>query len=403
MLNSITLLCAVDGIREDHVLDTIKALRLMDNQPYHGYKSRKMWHIVLIAAIIAALLTACAVGYTIHQRRQIELKAALQIESNSVEGYTEYTETDAGTGQANKTAASDIAPHIQLISSIQQGENQLVYFSVAPVTEEEAHSYIYDSFVTAFVSLASNKPIPEAYWMNDSERGKDSSKNFADPAMIMLAANTDTKEAAITTTAIDPEQTKAAIMSRCYDAETQSLMLQSYVNRNNVDFSMPVYFSVRCLDFESMRIPGEDYTVTEHPTAFELGDPVYSHDYGTIILRGEETVFVSVNFASPIALYDETTGGQCKVLSVRLSANCAEWRLRHDDICANPVEWYAFYDELMNSAYLTFEDGSTIKMTRSPWADYEGNAVILFTEWPGTIDITKVAQINIMGQKYSIS
>ena len=368
-----------------------------------GIETGKMWRIVLIAAIIAALLTACAVGYTIHQRRQIELKAALQIESNSVEGYTEYTETDTGTGQANKTAASDVVPHIQLISSIQQGENQLVYFSVAPVTEEEAHSYIYDSFVTAFVSLASNKPIPEAYWMNDSERGKDSSKNFADPVMIMLAADTDMKEAAITTTAIDPEQTKAAIMSRCYDAETQSLMLQSYVSRNNVDFSMPVYFSVRCLDFESMRIPGEDYHVTENPTAFELGDPVYSHDYGTAILRGEETVFVSANFASPIALYNETTGGQCKVLSVRLSANCAEWRLSHDNMCANPVGWYGFYDELMNSAYLTFEDGSTIKMSRLPWVNFEGDAVILFTEWPGTIDITKVVQINIMGEEYSIS
>ena len=403
MVNSITLLYAVGGIREDHVLDTIKALRLLDDQSHQRHRNRKIWRIVLIAAIIAALLTACAVGYTIHQRRQIELKAALQIESNSVEGYTEYAETDVGTDQANKTAASNIAPHIQLISSIQQGENQLVYFSVAPVTEEEAHSYIYDSFVTAFVSLASNKPIPKTYWMNDSERGKNSSKNFADPVMIMLAANTDTKEAAIITPSIDPEQTKAAIMSRCYDAETQSLMLQSYVSRNNVDFSMPVYFSVRCLDFESMRIPGEDYTVTEHPTAFELGDPVYSHDYGTTILRGEETVFVSVNFASPIALYNETTDGQCKILSVRLSANCAEWRLSHDDMCANPVGWYGFYDELMNSAYLTFEDGSTIKMTRSPWADYEGNAVILFTEWPGTIDITKVVQINIMGEEYSIS
>ena len=402
MLNSITLLCAVGGIREDHVLDTIKALRLLDDQHHQRHTSRKMWRIVLIAAIIAALLTACAVGYTIHQRRQIELKAALQIESNSVEGYTEYTETDAGTGQGNKTTASEIAPRIQLISSIQRGENQLVYFSVAPVTEEEAHSYIYDSFVTAFVSLASNKPIPESYWINDSERTRDTSRTFADPAIAMLNGSREAPGTARSTQTIDPEQTKAAIMSRCYDAETQSLMLQCYVSRNNVDFSMPVYFSVRCLDFESMRIPREDYTVTEHPTAFELGDPVYSHDYGTTILRGKETGFVSVNFASPIALYNETTDGQCKILSVRLSANCAEWRLRHDEICANPVEWYAFYDELMNSAYLTFEDGSTIKMTRSPWADYEGNAVILFTEWPGTIDITKVVQINIMGEEYSI-
>ena len=403
MLDSITLLCAVGEIGEESVLDTIRVLHLLDDHPHQRHRNRKMWRIVLIAAIIAAFLTACAVGYTIHQRRQIELKAALQIESNSVEGYTEYAETDVGTDQANKTAASDIAPHIQLISSIQQGENQLVYFSVAPVTEEEAHSYIYDNFVTAFVSLASNKPIPEVYWMNDSERGTDSSKNFADPAMIMLAANTDAIEAAIITPSIDPEQTKADIMSRCYDAETQSLMLQSYVSRNNVDFSMPVYFSVRCLDFESMRIPGEDYTVTEHPTAFELGDPVYSHDYGTTILRGEETVFVSVNFVSPITLYNETTGGQCKILSVRLSANCAEWELSHDDMCANPVEWYGFYDELMNSAYLTFEDGSTITMARSPWVDFEGNAVILFTEWPGTIDISKTEYFCIMGKQFTFS
>ena len=403
MLDSITLLCAVGEIGEESVLDTIRVLHLLDDQPQQRHRNRKMWRIVLIAAIIAALLTACAVGYTIHQRRQIELKAALQIESNSVEGYTEYTETDTGTGQANKTAASDIAPHIQLISSIQQGENQLIYFSVAPVMEEEAHSYIYDSFVTAFVSLASNKPIPEAYWMNDSERGKDSSKSFADPAVFMLAANTDAKEAAIITPAIDPEQTKAAIMSHCYDAETQSLMLQSYVSRNNVDFSMPVYFSVRCLDFESMQIPGKDYTVTEHPTAFELGDPVYSHDYGTTILRGEETVFVSVNFVSPITLYNETTGGQCKILSVRLSANCTEWELSHDDMCANPVEWYGFYDELINSAYLTFEDGSTITMARSPWVDFEGNAVILFTEWPGTIDISKTEYFCIMGKQFTFS
>ena len=247
MLDSITLLCAVGEIGEESVLDTIRVLHLLDNQPQQRHRNRKMWRIVLIAAIIAALLTACAVGYTIHQRRQIELKAALQIESNSVEGYTEYTETDAGTAQANKTAASDIAPHIQLISSIQQGENQLVYFSVAPVTEEEAHSYIYESFVTAFVSLASNKPIPEAYWMNDSERGNDSSKNFADPAMIMLAANTDTKEAAIITPSIDPEQTKADIMSRFIQMlEGGSYRQHRYAVDNQVGLSAGSLKHVQC-------------------------------------------------------------------------------------------------------------------------------------------------------------
>ena len=90
-------------------------------------------------------------------------------------------------------------------------------------------------------------------------------------------------------------------------------------------------------------------------------------------------------------------------LQFRLSANCAEWELSHDDMCANPVEWYGFYDELMNSAYLTFEDGSTITMARSPWVDFEGNAVILFTEWPGTIDISKTEYFCIMGKQFTFS
>ena len=59
MLDSITLLCAVGEIGEESVLDTIRVLHLLDNQPQQRHRNRKMWRIVLIAAIIAALLTAC--------------------------------------------------------------------------------------------------------------------------------------------------------------------------------------------------------------------------------------------------------------------------------------------------------------------------------------------------------
>ena len=152
-----------------------------------------------------------------------------------------------------------------------------------------------------------------------------------------------------------------------------------------------------------MRIPGEEYHVTDHPTAFELRDPVYSHDYGTSILQGEETPFASVRLPAPILIDNPATGEKAEVLQVRVSATCAEWTLRHDHICENPVEWYDCYNGLINCAYFTFVDGSTMSLTRSPWVTFEGVHTILYTEWQGTIDITKAVQICIMGEQYSIS
>ena len=403
MLANIKLLVAIGEIEEEYVFDTIKALHLLGNTHHRQHASKKTWRFLVLAAVIAAILTACAVGYTIHQRRQMELRDALQIEKNAVEGYTEYAETDAEAAQSTHMPTSDIAPHIQLLSSIQQGENQLIYFSITPVTEVEVQNFLYDSFVTAFVSIAGNTPIPEACWMNDAERATGTSKTFADPVFAVLNTSGEPPEAARSAQEADPEQIKATIMSRCYDAETQSLMLQSYVSRNRVDFSKPVYFSVRCLDFRSMRIPGEEYHVTDHPTAFELRDPVYSHDYGTSILQGEETPFASVRLPAPILIENPATGEKPEVLQVRVSATCAEWTLRHDHICENPVEWYDCYNELINCAYFTFVDGSTMSLTRSPWVTFEGVHTILYTEWQGTIDITKAVQICIMGEQYSIS
>ena len=57
MLNSITLLRAVGEIGEESVFDTIRVLHLLNDQPHQRHTSRKIWRIVLIAAIIAALLT----------------------------------------------------------------------------------------------------------------------------------------------------------------------------------------------------------------------------------------------------------------------------------------------------------------------------------------------------------
>ena len=48
--------------------------------------------------------TAYAIGYTIHQRRQQELRESLQIEENHVSGYTEFEENNvSGERQSSET------------------------------------------------------------------------------------------------------------------------------------------------------------------------------------------------------------------------------------------------------------------------------------------------------------
>ena len=55
---------------------------LLDNPAatQHTINKRTL-HVLLIAAVLAALLTACAVGYSIHQRRQQELRESLNFVS----------------------------------------------------------------------------------------------------------------------------------------------------------------------------------------------------------------------------------------------------------------------------------------------------------------------------------
>lgn len=86
---------------------------------------------LLIAAVIAAFfaVTAFAIGYSIHQQHQQELRQRLEIDAHQVESYVEYpapTEKEvlsAGTGEITVTP----------LSSALNGEFVNLYFNVSPV------------------------------------------------------------------------------------------------------------------------------------------------------------------------------------------------------------------------------------------------------------------------------
>ena len=413
---------------DDRYLDMVdrkeKEVHIMKQ---YGIRKKRMIRTILIAAVISALMgvTAYALS-TIHTARQQELRANLQIEENNVSGYTEYPEEEAGLAQTEESI--QIRPQIQLLSSMQQGDFQAVYFTVSPVSEETAHSFFFDNMVTEFSYIASNSEIPEDCWYTAGREEEGIEKSFAHPvpytegheAEHMVTRNSQSGlpdengvQQTVTFEVVDPEWYKPLLMKHSYDPETQSLMLMAMIYRKTVDFSKPVYLSIRCLDGTSVWSE-MDTSIEEYISGYS---PVYLEDYGTVTLEATDTAFISALLPNPIRLVNPENSGNLDILEIRLSANCVEWKIAHDDAelihnldpeapsfhedFEKQLQWIRFHDEILATAYLTFEDGSTFPLSGSAAAPYEDGITTLTSVWEGTIDIGKVKSITVMGTEYS--
>ena len=129
MLDSMDILNAMEGVDGKKVL----AAGEMLGCTAAGKRSsgtRRFWRTALLAAVIAAFmgLTAYAVGLSIHQRRQQELRQDLRIDSSGTDSYVEYPVTPQD---------SDVCPGVTIPSAINDGQEQMVYVNICPVQEEE--------------------------------------------------------------------------------------------------------------------------------------------------------------------------------------------------------------------------------------------------------------------------
>lgn len=386
-------------------------------------RAKSLVRILLIAAVIAAFMGVSAYAISsIHAARQERLRSELQIEENTVSGYTEYPEL------AETVTVEKPEPRLQLISSIQQGEHQEIFFSVSPVSEEIAHSYIYGNMEILFAFSASNEPIPEDSWYTTGQIDSPVHKGFSNhvpyveghEAEHMITKTSQTGlpdengvQGMVSFEVVDPAWYLPILMEHSYDPETESLMLMCAVYRKTVDFSKPVYLSVRCLDGTSI-MTSFDTPIEEYIANFS---PVYLEDYGTVILEAADTAFVSLALSEPIHLVNPVNNGKLDILDIRLSANCVEWDMTYDDIdlvhnlsadqpdfheaFEKQLQWINFEDEIMNSAYLSFEDGSTLPLTPSASAPYENGMETLRSGLDATIDISKVRSIHVMGTAYA--
>ena len=430
-MNRTQLNRALTGIDDRYLTMVDRKTEEVQSMRQKNMKSKKVFRTILIAAAITALMgiTAYAVS-SIHAARQQALRADLQIDENGVSGYTEYAESgpDTAPTPSSNAEAGQTEPRIQLISSLQQGDFQAVYFSISPVPEEKAKSFFFDNMVTEFTYIASNREIPEDCWYTAGRIEEGNEKGFAHPvpftegheAEHMVERSSPTglpdengAQQTVTFEVVDPDWYKPLLMEHSYDPETQSLMLTAMIYRQTVDFSRPVYLSVRCLDGVSvwmdMDTSTEDYIANYAP--------VYLANYGTVRLEASDTAFVSALLPEPIRLVNPENNGNLEIRDIRLSANCVEWKMAHDDAelihnldaeaptfhedFEKQLQWIRFQDEILSSAFLTFTDGSTMPLGASPSAPFEDGITTLTSSWSGTIDISRVKSITVMGEEYS--
>ena len=362
----------------------------------HAFNKRTL-HVLLIAAVLAALLTACAVGYSIHQRRQQELRESLKIEENHVAGYQEFEK--APTPEETTVESEGKTPSVQLISTFRNGRFADVYFSISPITREEAWDAIgWEQKNASYVIASNSRELDDAY----RKIGKGTEKGLYGIFPVLPPI----------------QGTREEMLEKYYDAGTQSLMLKTgfLLSDEAVDWSKPVYMNVKIIELASLA-SSFDEPIEEYRARY---DPVCVRDYGTVPVTISSTEFLVADFSGKsIVGKAPSTDKVLNVLGVKIYASEVEWQVTHEDVdliynlptdddevfrsgYEQLLEWLAVYDQALDSSALIMEDGTQIKLSPSENTPYENGVVTLYSHLSSTIDLRKVKAIRFIDQEVSI-
>ena len=341
---------------------------------------------ILIAAVLAALMAATAYAIvSIHQKRQQELRASLKIEENQVAGYQEFEE--ASTPEETASEPKEKETSVQLISTFRNGEFVNVYFSISPISREEAWDAINHDRENKDVygKVITRPPIQEDEYLR--------------------AVNSSPEE----------------LMEKYYDQESLSLMLRErfVLSYDAVDWSKPVYINVKMIDFKSLQTPVDmSLSVEENLKDYH---PICLKDYGTVSFVLSDTEYINADLRNKEILVSLPSSDKVlQVLGVKIYASEVEWQVTHEDVdlifnlprdddeafrkgYEQMLDWLTVYDQVLDGSALIMEDGTQVKLNPSESTPYENGVVTLYSRLPSTIDLRKVDAISIMGQEVSIS
>ena len=396
---------ALNNVEDSFVEETWELLN-SSNPAQRPVKSRII-RTFLLAAILLALMAATAYAIvSIHQKRQQELRENLQIEENHVAGYQEFEEVS--TPEETATEQNEKDASVQLISTFRNGRFADVYFSISPITREEAWDAIGWEQKNAIYVIASNsRELDDAY----RKIGKGTEKDLYGRYPVLPPIQEDEY--------LRTHETREELLEKYYDADTQSLMLKTefLISSDPIDWNKPVYMNVKIIELASLA-SSFDEPIEEYWARY---DPVCVRDYGTIPVTISATEYLVADFSGKdIFIKVPSTDKALHVLGVNIYASEVEWQVTHEgvDLIYNLprdddeafrrgykqlLEWLTVYDQVLDGSALILEDGTHIKLSPSESTPYESGIVTLHSHLGSTIDLRKVAAISIMGQEVEIT
>ena len=307
----------------------------------------KVTRTVLIAAVLTVLFTVTvfAVG-SIHLSRQQQLRSELQIDANKAESYTEYDTPEAAQ------------EGVVLLSAINDGEFQKIYLDVSPVSEAE---------IAMFPGEA------DFGWRIEGT-------DLAGAAFPRLRPDRSVsgKEAIL-----------AAVLEDAYDAATQTLTLECYLDTVYLDKAREETGSSDMILHLLFRSDGKER---------ELGSVAFTPT------EQEKRFF---DFRNQI-YRDPQSGRELVLVGLELSPTGAVWQFAHEGmeelreaVSTDPEAvkelnvWGNLQEEVTQNAEICFSDGTVMVTGGAVATPYKNGVVNDIIGWEKAIDINAVVLIRL--------
>ena len=383
MLNAEMLLDALGGIRQDYITEAAGLLGY--GQPRQRRSHKKVWRTALIAAAIAALLGVTAyAAASIHQRRQQELKADLQIAENHV---TDYVQPEATQGEAGQ-------PGITLLSVLPSYDEFVrFYVNVYPVPEDYVHDGVTGG---AAVETGENWDLRSVNYFTslDDEAWREAfihtrDWDFAEADKVTVTDENSNSWRQPTAAAIQKKQ-----LEQGYDPETQTLILECIFNRKDLPANAAeAHVHIICAEY----LANIDAQGIE--TENDVGPLI---DFGTVTVPLAESAVRTVYFTEP---REFSVDGQFGLVTGRfvgaeLNADGVVW-LYEVDGSYSVEDMIALTDSYEADAVLELADGSEKPVSVSVRSE-TGPVLRNYCGIPGTVDINAVVAITAGGVRYEL-
>lgn len=350
-------------------------------------RAKRLSRTLLIAAVIASLLTvsAIALGISIHAQRQEQLRQDMGIDENHVDSYTEFpipTGTVAGAENSG----------VVLLSAIKDSEFETVYVSISPVEEEDLFKEDRFEWTLDGYSFGSVFPVYDNSNINYAPVYNEYSGEYVNMP--------------------DQEQLRQAILEN-YDAETKSGLFKFEILLENVNADKPLNISVYKLDTNL----DPDFTgilETHEVYSFEV--------CGTIRLEPIGASCLSLRFPQPPTFENTDAGGKGRILGADIYATGLTWIMEHEgmeDVYQRPDgtpprltgeelntlqnTWCNAIENVLSGAMVQYTDGETLELPSGiVRLDYDGALLKSPVSTKGTLDLSRIASLTVMGETMEV-